>query len=105
MVLSVSHKPERSGFLSAARGVGAVRLGLPSAVLGTPAVGYFNHWAPAVAGQTRAALTAIRKHAERAIDLGIMGHQESLHCTELNVDFSEALARGRRGARSNGGMA
>src|SRR5215471_3618703 len=31
--------PERSGFPSAKRGVGAVRLGLPSALRGTPGVG------------------------------------------------------------------
>src|SRR6266850_8257476 len=41
----VSHIPEKSGLPSAVRGVGAVRLGFPSGVRGTPAVGYFNHWA------------------------------------------------------------
>src|SRR3954466_12539171 len=56
-VLSVSQMPEKSGFPSGARGVRAVRLGFPSAVFGTPAVGYFNHWAPAVADHVRAAAT------------------------------------------------
>src|SRR4051794_8240700 len=57
-VLSVSQMPEKSGLPSGARGVRAVRLGFPSAVFGTPAVGYFNHWAPAVADQVRAEATA-----------------------------------------------
>lgn len=43
--LSVCQSPERLGFPSAARGAGAERFGLPSGVLGMPAVGWFNHWA------------------------------------------------------------
>src|SRR3954467_15844745 len=44
---AVIHRPEKSGWPSAAFGAGAVRFGLPSAVLGTFGVGYFNHCAPA----------------------------------------------------------
>ena len=42
---SMSQMPERSGLPSAACGAGALRLGRRSGVLGTPAVGYFNHCA------------------------------------------------------------
>src|ERR1700686_1163784 len=41
-----SHTPEKSGFPSAVRGVGAVRSGFPSAVFGTPE-GYKGHCAKA----------------------------------------------------------
>src|SRR5215510_2582171 len=41
----VNHIPEKSGLPSLVRGVGADRLGFPSGVRGTPAVGYFSHWA------------------------------------------------------------
>src|SRR3954451_11340371 len=68
-VLSVSQMPEKSGLPSGARGVRAVRLGFPSAVFGTPAVGYFNHWAPAVADQVRAEATASAASADRTMDL------------------------------------
>ena len=36
--------PERSGFPWAVRGARALKSGLPTAVLGTPGVGYFTHW-------------------------------------------------------------
>ena len=39
--------PEKSGLPSGRRGVGAFRLGVPSAFLGTPGVGSFSHWADA----------------------------------------------------------
>jgi len=42
-----SHMPDRSGFPSAARGAGAVRFGLPSAVRGTLGSRGFAHWAGA----------------------------------------------------------
>src|ERR1700681_2358010 len=41
----LSHRPERSGLPSGARGAGATRFGLPSAVRGVPGVGWFNHCA------------------------------------------------------------
>ena len=68
-VLSVSQMPEKSGLPSGVRGVGAARLGFPSAVFGTPAVGYFNHWAPAVADQVRAEATASAASAGRTMDV------------------------------------
>src|SRR6187200_573701 len=40
--------PEKSTLPSAVRGVGASRFGLPSAVRGTPGVGYEGHCAPSV---------------------------------------------------------
>src|SRR5262245_40982346 len=40
-----SHIPDRSGFPSAVRGVGAVRFGLPSRVRGTLGSRGFAHWA------------------------------------------------------------
>src|SRR5262245_11407665 len=40
----VSHIPEKSTLPSGVRGVAAVRLGFPSAVRGTPAVGCVSHW-------------------------------------------------------------
>ena len=39
--------PEKSGLPSGRRGVGAFRLGVPSAFRGTPGVGSFSHWAEA----------------------------------------------------------
>src|SRR5438477_13047822 len=41
----VSQIPEKSGLPPAGRGAGADRSTFWSASLGTPAVGYFNHWA------------------------------------------------------------
>jgi hypothetical protein len=38
--------PEKSTLPSAVRGVGASRIGLPSAIRGTPGVGYDGHCAP-----------------------------------------------------------
>jgi len=38
--------PEKSTLPSAVRGVGPSRIGLPSAVRGTPGVGYDGHCAP-----------------------------------------------------------
>src|SRR5260221_10281658 len=61
--------PEKSGLPSAVRGVGADRLGFPFAVLGTPAVGYFSHWATTGADQLRAEPTANAATAERTIDV------------------------------------
>src|SRR5256885_16819833 len=43
----LSHRPERSGLPSGARGAGAARFGLPSGVRGIPGVGGFNHYAGA----------------------------------------------------------
>src|SRR5690349_1549624 len=37
--------PDKSGLPSGSRGAGAVKSGLPSAFLGMPSVGYFNHCA------------------------------------------------------------
>jgi hypothetical protein len=71
MVSAVSQIPEKSGCPSAVLGVGAIRFGLPSEVLGTPAVGYFNHCADAVEDQVSSALTAIAKTAERMMEWGI----------------------------------
>jgi hypothetical protein len=47
---AVSHIPEKSGLPSRVRGVGAVRLGFPSSVRGTPAVGNFSHCATSFLG-------------------------------------------------------
>src|ERR1700674_790024 len=44
-LLWIRQTPERSGLPSADRGAGAERLGLPSGVLGTPAVGRTGHCA------------------------------------------------------------
>src|SRR5713226_903059 len=41
----VTQIPEKSGLPSGVRGAGADGSTLPSAFRGTPAVGYFNHWA------------------------------------------------------------
>jgi len=45
--LSVSQMPVKSGLPSGVRGAGADGLNFPLPVRGTPAVGYFNHWANA----------------------------------------------------------
>src|SRR5262245_11351664 len=50
--------PEKSTFPSAVRGVGASRTGLPSAVRGTPGVGYDAHCAPNVDDTATAMATA-----------------------------------------------
>src|SRR3981189_715091 len=70
---AVSQMPEKSGLPSAVRGVGADKLGFPAAVLGTPAVGYFNHWAQTVADQLRAEPTANATTDDRTMDLRILG--------------------------------
>src|ERR1700674_757139 len=44
-LLWIRQTPDRSGLPSADRGAGAERLGLPSGVLGTPAVGRLGHCA------------------------------------------------------------
>ena len=67
----MSQMPEKSGLPSGVRGVGADRLGFPSAVLGTPAVGYFNHWARPVADQLRTEPTANATTADRTMDFRI----------------------------------
>ena len=41
------HTPDRSGLPSGARGAGALRFGLPSAVRGMPGVLRSSHWASA----------------------------------------------------------
>src|SRR5579883_1992857 len=45
-----SQMPLRSGLPSAVLGVGALRFGFPSAVRGTPGVGYEGHWAISAEG-------------------------------------------------------
>src|SRR5262245_36819646 len=57
-VRSASQMPDKSGFPSAVRGVGAFMSGLPSRVLGTPAVGYVTHCAYREAGSTRRDVTS-----------------------------------------------
>ena len=69
--LSVSQIPEKSGLPPAVRGVGADKFGFPLAVFGTPAVGYFNHWAHTVADQPMAEATATAASADRTMDLRI----------------------------------
>src|SRR5262245_45778192 len=49
---SMSQIPDMSGLPSVARGACALRFTLPSEVLGTPAVGNFNHCADNVAEAT-----------------------------------------------------
>src|SRR5215467_8133362 len=53
-----SHTPERSGWPSAARVVGAFASSLPSEPVGTPLAVYFGHWAMTVAAD--AATTNVR---------------------------------------------
>ena len=53
--VTISHRPDRSGWPSAVRGAGAVRFGLPSAVRGMPGVGYCTHCA--ASGVTNAVKT------------------------------------------------
>ena len=61
--------PEKSGLPSGVCGVGADKLGLPSGVVGTPAVGYFIHWAKAIAVQLKALANTIpRVSSEPRID-------------------------------------
>ena len=51
------------------RGAGAARLGFPSAVWGTPAVGYFSHWARA--GPKASTETDPAMKVKRRMDLNI----------------------------------
>src|SRR5688572_551564 len=62
---TTSQTPERSGFPSAARGAGAVRLGRPSGNRGVPGVLYDSHWADTGTARIRAATSTIRpiRHA------------------------------------------
>src|SRR5262245_5773989 len=53
----ISHTPDRSGFPSAVRGVGASRLILPSGVLGTFLSENFGHWARSDGESPSAAVT------------------------------------------------
>src|ERR1700683_1556818 len=48
--------PDRSGLLSGVRGAGAVRFGLPSAVLGIPGVLKLSHCADSEAGSSHKAV-------------------------------------------------
>src|SRR4051812_9030578 len=61
---SVNHMPEKSGFPSAMRGVGAPRFGFPLGSLGTPAVGYLSHWAD-VGTEPQIAVTRIARPRDR----------------------------------------
>src|SRR6185436_6759725 len=49
--------PEKSTLPSAVRGVGASRIGLPSAARGTPGVGYDGHWASSADDMATTAIT------------------------------------------------
>src|SRR5215204_5241064 len=80
LALSVSQIPEKSGLPSGVRGEGADRLGFPSAVLGTPAVGYFNHWAKTVVERLRAAATTAAITVDLIMDARIT-------CSRLKVSF------------------
>src|SRR4051794_24323419 len=83
--------PDKSGLPSGARGVRAVRLGFPSAVFGTPAVGYFNHWAPVVTDQVRAEAAASAASADRTMDLRM-----------INVSTKTSIVLSPRGRRGPG---
>src|SRR5215470_18108852 len=50
VVVRIIQRPDRSGFPSRVRGVGAVRLGLPSGRRGTPGVLMVIHWAATECG-------------------------------------------------------
>src|SRR6185369_2323754 len=65
---SVSHRPEKSGLPSGARGAGAARLAFPSAVRGMFFVGYRSHWATTL-DELRMTATTARKKAEKTNDL------------------------------------
>ena len=72
--------PEKSGLPSAIRGGGADMFTLPSAVCGTPAVGYFNHCADKCVDETCAIsvtkATAMNGLQRRLIlDIARMIHQ------------------------------
>src|ERR1051325_5664008 len=69
---SVSQIPERSGLPSAIRGAGAVRLGLPSASLGIPAVGYFSHCAPIGTDRTQRPAAVNASTIDRTLDTRIV---------------------------------
>ena len=85
LVLSVSQMPVKSGLPSGVRGDGAERFGFPSEVLGTPAVGYFNHWPKAVADEPRLALTAMAKHAERIMDVLMLYYRANTTVAGVDV--------------------
>src|SRR5215472_7891577 len=76
-LLFVSQMPEKSGLPSAVRGAGADKLGFPSAALGTPAVGYFNHCADAAPGRIDAT-NATDRNAGRGMDLCMHGRHSEL---------------------------
>jgi hypothetical protein len=71
IVSAVSQMPENSGLPSGLRGAGAARLGLPSAVRGTPAVGYFSHWPNTVGDSTTRTVIATTRRAERTMKVRI----------------------------------
>src|SRR5215471_11049699 len=58
LLCSMSQMPDKSGLPSTVRGAGADRLGRPSDVFGTPAVGYVSHCAETVRGTETATRSA-----------------------------------------------
>src|SRR5690242_19110052 len=78
--------PEKSGLPSGVRGAAAHMLGFPSPVLGTPAVGYFNHWAQAVPGRLMVGPnTTALINAGRTIDLCMQVRYLTSHSTRICV--------------------
>src|SRR5579862_3063045 len=73
---AVAQIPEKSGLPSAKWGVGADMFTLPSGLRGTPAVGYFTHWAAS-------GVTKIRKargtRGENRYRMGLRIHQIGHH--------------------------
>src|SRR4051812_6231788 len=104
LVLAVSQSPVKSGLPSGVRGAGADRFGLPSAVFGTLAVGYFSHCAERAADQPR------QEAAARANDIRIdrrvmdvrmaLSPEISRHCTRTT-----SRPRGRGPGCLTSGMA
>ena len=76
LALSVSQIPEKSGVPSGVRGAGAEELNLPLAVRGTPAVGYFSHWANTVVHERVTASVMSTRSANGFHSRNISGSRE-----------------------------
>src|SRR5712692_9408898 len=87
--VAVDQIPEKSGLPSGSRGAGALRLGLPSAVRGTSAVGYFSHWPSATPGAHVTAKTIIASILPAHVGLRV----RSPHPGPINVRPSEVAER------------
>src|SRR5215510_14385680 len=95
----ISHTPERSGWPSAAFGVGAFASSLPSEPVGIPLAVYFGHWAMTVADAATTNAKATNLAADRT------GCSSAL-CLEIHLgrEFRKTCRENQRRRQPAGGV-